>query len=245
MIRQTFPFIPLALACTTALVDLPRASAQVGRYTYQQITTDSTDHRWPAFNNNGDMVWCQQMGGFWHVFKNGAQITSGNNDRRYPAISDGGSIVYTEYGVGGGIGREVILHPDGVVEFSSRNSLTGDHRDAGEFSGIFSAGNIISYYTFFHFFSPVRRFTTSKVGQFADDFSGYDYPDVNANGDIVFSYRPIFGLEIVYRGTETTAQSQIFVANGSQPRIADRVNGADPEVVYISNGNVWSSKFGR
>ena len=123
--------------------------------------------------------------------------------------------------------------------------MTGDHRDAGEFSGISSDGNIISYYTFFQFFSPVRRIKTSKVGQFADDFSGYDYPDVNANGDIVFSYRPIFGPEIVYRATETTPQSQIFVANGSQPRIADRVNGADPEVVYISNGNVWSSKFGR
>jgi hypothetical protein len=42
------------------------------QYTITQVTSDPSDHQWPSINDNGDIVWSQQVNGFWQVFKNGA-----------------------------------------------------------------------------------------------------------------------------------------------------------------------------
>jgi hypothetical protein len=102
--------------------------------TYQitQVTSGSFDHKWPSINNNGDIVWSQQVGGLWQVYilKSGSttpspiSVPNTSHNREYPDIDDSGDVVYLEDGQGAGPGLSVIENIGGVestIEFSSGN----------------------------------------------------------------------------------------------------------------------------
>jgi len=237
MTRLSFRFLVLAILCMIACFASSQALAQGDNYTKQQITFDAVDHKWPAVNTSGTKVWCQQVGGYWHVFRDGAQITSGSNDHRYPVISDAGDIVYVKYGIGQGVGRHIIKHPNTLIEFSSVNTISRSRRNAGQHHGISSNGTIIWYYDWLPFgIFEGRRLFVSGMGQILNDFSPFDYPDINADGVIVFSSGS------VYKATAQSPGSATFVANGINPRVAD---GVDPEIVYVSGSKVVSTKGGE
>lgn len=217
-------------------------------YTKSQITTGAFNHESPSLNNRGDVVWSQQVSGFWQVYvlpsgssapvRLGGQASDHNNE--HPTIDDAGRVLYLKDGVGQGVARAVILNNGGtesVIEFSSRNNLTGQHRDAGQHFGIASNGTTISYYDFLQFGFGPRRFNVSGAGQIPGDFSGKDFPDINSNGTFVYSS---FGT--VFSAAVSAAGSPLPIASGDRPRIADIVPPATvPEIVYIGGSQVLST----
>ncbi len=164
-----------------------------GDYRIVQITFDGVDHRWPSINNNGDVVWSQQVAGKWQVFRKNAPASSSaggaqlqpapadapNHNYKYPAISDGGDIVYLRDNNprnNGSSDLQVIRRSstgaEAILEFSSRNvdliNAIGAQRDAGRHFGIASDGKTISYYDFSRTGSAtVRRFNVPGF-QFKD-----------------------------------------------------------------------------
>jgi len=196
-----------------------------------QLTNDAFDHRWPSNNNQGDYVYSAQVGGLYQVFLDGQQITSNGNNNMFPSISDGGDIIYFKDGGSGGIGWQIVLRSAGgsesTIEFSSRNSFSGAHRDANKYSGIASNGSSISGYNFYSssgtFFSPTQRFNISGVGQLPFDFRGsYNYPDINAQGDVLFaSAGGFFSSPNIYKTTTSGPFPGSFIASGTMGRIND------------------------
>ena len=245
MTRFNVCLYSLIWLCVSVCFGPSRVVAQPNAYTITQFTpnTQAFDHKWPSMNNVGDKVWCQQVGGFWQVFKNGAQLTTDAHDHKYPVISNAPDVVYVEYGIGGGVGRQVIKYPNGTIEFSSFNSFSGAHRDAGEQFGISSDGKIISYYDFDDGFGDVTRRLHVNGAQVGDDFSPNVPWGINSGGTIVYTVSGFFGAPSIYTANSDLS-SPTLVASGTEPRIADSVSSKAPEIVYLSGGQVVSTKNG-
>lgn len=181
------------------------------------ITTDANNHRWPSLNNDGDIVYSAQVNGLWQVFKNGQQVTNDGHNNMYPVISDNDDIVYFKDGGSGGLGWQVVRRSangsESQVEKST--SFRGKHRDAGRFSGIASDGTSITSYTFYDF-SAVRRFNVSGVGRLTADFFPWDYPDINASREIVYS-----GFGSVRKASVSSPYPGTTVASATMARIND------------------------
>lgn len=79
--------------------------------------------------------------------------------------------------------RQVVLHPSTIIEFSSRDTRTGSHRDAGEHPDISLGGEILWYYDFYNAStgSTVRRLNSSTRGRIDDFFYGKDFPSCFAS----------------------------------------------------------------
>lgn len=242
-------FISSSFAQSTTTYGLMRVS-----------TNTKVDHKWPAINNLGDIVWSKQVGGFWQVFKREAsgtvrQITSDNRNHKHPVISDDGTIVWFQDNSGPGVGWEVIgcgpnCQPSSTlftIEFSSRNNFSGQHRDAGMHFGIASNGTTISYFSFCDAFCPSsqcgllcgisRRFNVSGVGQLAGNFLGYDQPDINNQGLLV--YRNSLGR--IFQASTISPFTGTDFGVGTFPRIADAPSN---EIVYIKGSDVVSTVGG-
>jgi hypothetical protein len=216
--------------------------------TITQITTDAFDHRWPSINNNGDVVYSAQVAGLWEVFKlpSGSsapvQLTSGANNKMFPALADNGDVVYFKDGGSSGIGWQVVRRSssgsESQLQFSTRNVLTGAHRDANRYSGISSNGTSISGFNFFSSpgATPTRRFSADGVGQFAFDFGGssfsYNYPDINAQGDIVLGGDGFSNTNRIYKTTTSGPFPGTLVT--STARMA-RINDGDDLVTVSGN----------
>ena len=186
------------LLCALALLSSVRALAQGNGYTVTQITTTSKDHRWPALDNDGSAVWCEYDGANWQVVK--ADSISANRidpptsnkttdayDHKYPAYK-GGNLLYAKHPVGGGIQWAIIKDPNSTVQFSSRDNLSGAHRDAGRFSAVAKDGTTVTWYDWYPFAGDYqgRRLEISGFPRY-DSFAGYDHPDINTNKDLIFS----------------------------------------------------------
>lgn len=235
----------------SASMSLPAAS-----YRIVQITTDPVDHRWPSINNRGDIVWSQKLNGNgnWQVFKKPAPATSQSNgvnifapdgpnhNYKYPAISDTGDIIYlrdNNTGNNGGSTLQVVKNRnnnESLVEFSSRNTLSGDHRDAGQHFGIAADGTTISYYDFSQSGLTRRRFNVNGVPIKEDttgaagDFSGKNYPGINSSGFYVYSDGSGIWKSPLNGG------GRVRVDKGTDPALAPSVaDGTDPVVVYIKS----------
>ncbi len=233
------------------------AFAQSGSYTKTQVTTGAFDHKWPSINNRGDITWSQQVGGLWQVFirasgtSNPVQITNSSQNHERPVIADNGDIVYFKDQAGGGVGYQVVRLSGGtesILEFSSRNNITGDQRVAGKNFGIApSTGTTISYFDFVHAGLGVRRFNVSGLGTLRCsgsncDFSGFDFPDINEERVIVYSDDFTVDPPSIYMGTTGSPFGPV-VAVGHFPHIAD---GLNPELVYVSGaGQVVSTAGGQ
>jgi len=185
-----------------------------------QLTTGAIDHRWPAINDSGSYVYCEKVAGSWQVFLGGQQITPADGyNHMFPDIDNAGDIVYFQDGGSGGIGYQVVFRSAGgttsAIQFSSRNNFSGAHRDAGRHAGIASDGTTISYYDFYDGFGDVTR--TFSVAGPGIDFSGSDYPDINANHQFLFSDgRTVFkGNAAVNPGSGTA------ITGGAMGRIND------------------------
>jgi len=224
------------------------------------VTSDNVDHKWPSLNNLGHIVWSQKVGAYWQVFKcipiakmcdatNTKQITSNDLNHLRPVISDDGTIIWFQDGPGGLVDYKVIRRdPSGsesVVEFSSRNPINGQHRDAGSDFGISSDSRSISYYTFFGA-TATRRFNVSGIGELKDrfggrgDFYGYSRPDINKDLDVVYSGDS----GGVYRAAIDSSNGRlsdktIVDITGNFPRISDRRPSGDSDVVYVRSGQVY------
>lgn len=169
----------LLAAWVFGIIASGQAAAEV--YKLERVTTGPEERNWPSLNDVGDVVWSQLIGGVWQIVKNGIVITSGDTDKKYPSISNAGEIVYVNYGAPGpstGVNRQVVLHPDKIIEFSSRDRLSGSHRDAGEHPDITPQGEILWYYDFFdaRFGTTVRRLNSSVSGRIDNSFLSKDYP---------------------------------------------------------------------
>ena len=230
--------------------------------TITQLTFDPTDHRTPSLNNGGDVVYSAQVGGQSEIFKLNAgastpiQLTSGPNNKTNPSIADNGDVVYFKDGGSGGIGWQVIRRSaggsEGAIEFSSRNRSA--HRDANMYSGIASNGTSISGYNFFPglFGSNTRRFNVSGVGQLADNFygsfgGGYNYPDVNAQGDVLIASTGGFFSNRIYKTSTSGPFPGTSVAIASMGRINDSgdivVVSGDlnlPDSIRILSGSTYT-----
>lgn len=243
---------------TSIILTIFATSSLFSQYTITQVTTDSVHSKWPALNKNGDIVWSQQVGSFWQIFKKGpttnnavVQITIDARNHERPVISDNGTIVWFQDNSGAGLGWQVVgCGPNCqqgsatfTIEISTRNSFTGDHRDAGKHFGISAAnGTTISHYSFCDAFCTgtscgafcgVRRFNLSGFGMLSGDFRGYDHPDVNSQNLIV--YRSPAGQ--IVQATPAAPFDGIVIDSGEFPHIADVTN----EIVYIKNRTVFSS----
>lgn len=215
--------------------------------TITQLTNLPTDHRWPATNDNGDLVYCSQVAGLWQVFLNGQQVTNDSHNNKYPAISNNQALVYFKDGGSGGVGWQVVRRSAGggesQLEFSSRNSFTGAHRDANRYSGIASNGTSISGYNFYNGFgSPTRRLNVAGVGQlafdFGGDFSSYNYPDINSHGDIVVAGDGFFNSGTIYKTTTSGPFPGTPVASGTMGRINDLGEVVSVTGDLNSSGNI-------
>lgn len=227
------------------------ALGQTSSYSKTQISSGAFDHEWPSVNNRGDVVWSQRVGGFWQVYLllSGSTTPIGlpgqlpDHNNQYPAIDDAGDVMYLKDGVGQGVQLAVILNRGGtesIVEFSSRNMLTGQHRDAGKHFGIASNGTTISYFDFGVSSLTTRTFNVSGVGPLPGDFAFADYPDINSSGTFVYS-----SLGSIYKASVSSPNNAVVVVSGTEPRIADAVSpGLEPEMVYIIAGQVFSSTGG-
>jgi len=247
----------IAICVLAAYLYATDASAATS-YSKSQVTSGAFDHKWPSINNNGNMVWSQKdAAGFWQVFMQASptsgapvQVTTSSQNHERPVIGDNGDIVYFKDQAGGGIGYQVVRLSGGVesiIEFSSRNNLTGDQRVAGKNFGIApSTGTTISYYDFVQSGFAVRRFNVSGVGTLQCfggncDFFGLDYPDINKDGVIVYSDDFRVNPPSIYKAS-TTSPFGPAVAVGRFPHIAD---GPNPELVYITpSGQVVSTLGG-
>lgn len=262
--QNNFRLILLYSLFALILLTVFEVKAQTS-YKIIQTTFDNADHKWPSVNNHGHIVWSQQVGSYLQVFKcepvnercdvsNTSQITFDDRNHERPVISDDGAILWFQDNSGGGIGYQVVRRETNnsvtIVEFSSRNSLNGQHRDAGKDFGISSVGQSISYYTFFGF-TTTRRFNVSGIGELKDrwgsrgDFYGYGHPDVNATLDIVYSSDSggVYKAEIDPIDGRVVNQTLIDAA-GQFPRISDRNASGAFEVVYLRNAQVVSSIYG-
>jgi hypothetical protein len=82
-----------------------------------QITSDAFDHKWPSINNNGDIVWSQQVGGFWQAYllQRGSSTASpvagqeANHNNQFHVIEDAGDVMYMKDGVGAAPGLVVVV----------------------------------------------------------------------------------------------------------------------------------------
>lgn len=203
-------------------------------YIVRQITSGSTNHRWPSINNNGNIVWAEQIGSYWQVVKDAVQITSDSYDKRYPAISDSGDIVYVKYGVGGGVQRYVIKHPSTVVEISTQ--LGCQHRDAAEHPDISLAGEIIWYYDWYGSCGAIpdgRRLNSSVRGRIVDNLYPGDYPSIlSSTGEYVWQEEDLWG-KYVYSSLDG------HIDSGEIPRISEY------GIVYISRGYIKLHREGH
>ncbi len=113
-----------------------RPTSDVNQYARGQVTTGIDDHKWPSTNTVGDLIWSQQLNGFWQVFMQGphcvggtngiCQITQDAHNHERPAISDNGTIAWFQDNTGGGLGYAIVRLDPGsttpsIMEFSSRN----------------------------------------------------------------------------------------------------------------------------
>jgi len=200
-------------------------------------TNSAAGARWPSLNNKGVCVYCSQVNGLWQVFEENVvtlksvQMTFDNHNAEYPSIDDNGDILYFEDGGSGGIGWQIVrlsaAGGESTVEFSSQDLYSGAHRDANQYSDIASNGTSISGYNFYDFggtfFTPTQRFDVSGVGQLPYDFGGsYNYPAINANGDILFaSVGGFFSTAVIYKTTTSGPFPGTFVAYATMGRIND------------------------
>lgn len=170
-----------------------RAAAQGNGFTVTQIPNPSNaDRRWPAIDNDRTMVWCEFDGSNWQVVQgdiNGhtSPKTSDAFDHKYPSLK-GGHLLYAKHPVGGGIQWVIVEHPDSIVQFSSRDRLSGAHRDAGRFSAVATDGTIATWYDWFPFagFYDGRRLEISGYPRY-DFFEGFDHPDINSGKELIYS----------------------------------------------------------
>lgn len=212
-----------------------QSSCWAANYLEVQQTFDASDHRFPRINNNGEFVYSQQVSGQWQVFSSRrGQLTSAGSDytdATSPAIADDGSFVCFRHKTSDGFGFVLRYPGPAIIEFSSRNSLSGDHRDAGEHPSMSSDGKSIWWYAFFGP-STTRRLFVSGLGQVSSGtyWSG-DYPDVNAQGKFVFQ----IGTQIYLNNT--------IAFSGSYPHIGDAPQ-SNPDIVYVSGGQVRSTVMG-
>ena len=212
-------FVGLTILCLTQVFAQTRTyqpsqaiTCPVSLGTTQCLQGDF-DHKWPSLNNKGDIVWNQQVGGYWQVFLLSAgsttavAVTSGAQNHEKPVIADNGDIVYFVDNTGGGIGYEVIRCPAGisctnVLEFSSSDG-NGNQRVAGKnFEIAASNGNTISYYDLVQTVgvntTTKRLFDVSGAGHLQcggdcnflngtvqNDY--YDYPGINKDNVIVYT----------------------------------------------------------
>ena len=203
------------------------AFGQTRSYTKTQISSGAFNHESPSINNRGDVVWSQQVGGFWQVYllPSGSTVPIAllgqlpDHNNQYPVIDDAGNVMYLKDGVGQGVALAVILNRGGtenIIEFSTRNMLTGQHRDAGQHFGIASNGTTISYYDFLQFGLGPRRFDVSGVGQLSNrnggDFSGDDFPDINSQGTFVYS-----SFSSIYSAPVSAPDNATSIASGDKP----------------------------
>jgi VCBS repeat-containing protein len=164
------------------------------------------DSRWPAINDHGDIVYCEQVDGGWQVFLNGQQITDNNLDSRWPAIANDGTIVYHHGYDSGGVDNDPIenageveardhhLSPDMKIIRRSPNGaeiviedtywVGSNWYETYTSAGIASDGTIISASFWSGDFKS--RFRVSGVGLLPDNVHFGNHPDINASGDIVY-----------------------------------------------------------
>src|SRR5438132_1293651 len=118
-LRVRFAFISILL---TAMLAVPhRAEGQTNAYTVTPVTSGALDHKWPSINGSGDIVWSQQVGGFWQVYllahgSSTAVAVSGqqsNHNNEFPDVDDAGNVMYLKDGVGAGPGLVVVRNSGG------------------------------------------------------------------------------------------------------------------------------------
>lgn len=239
-------------------------------YLVTKVTSGSFDHKWPSINNNGDIVWSQQVNGLWQVYllKNGATsptplpVPNMSYNREYPDIDDNGGVVYLEDGQGAGPGLSVVENIGGVestIEYSSGNppgcteppagpATCKSWRAAGQYFGIAGNGTVISYHDFCNVCSappPCPSTSSSCTRNF--DVSGVGQLAGTWNGA---DYPDINGQGTfvyttagsVYSATTAAPTSPTLIASGGNPRIADA--SINPEIVYIAAGQVISTLGG-
>lgn len=242
---------------TTISMDAVKNCTALFGYEITQVTSTAGDHKWPAINTHGDMVWSQQVNGFWQVFRYNSflplleQITFEDQNHERPAISDDGTIAWFEDNSGSGIGWQVIgcgpnCQPSSsrfTIQTSTYNNSNGQHRDAGRYFGIASNGATISYFSFCDascsglqcgvLCGSSRRFNVSGVGQLPENFLGYDHPDIN--NSLVIAYTNDFpGPRDIYLATTQNPFNATVIDSGQFPHLAD---GTSPQLVYVKNGN--------
>ncbi len=241
-----------------------RSAADVRRYDRRQLTFGNKDHKWPATNNLGDIVWSEKDNdGYWQVFllsRDGLtqSITSGARNHERPAISDDGTIGWFEDNSGGGLGYSIIRRDPGgalsTVEFSNRNSNcvvqnvgfgvvfnTGicryQEHAAGKTFGISSTGKTISFYTQFESGAvSARRFNVTGIGKIANNASPDSFPGYESP-DINRD------MAIVYADGFPRQTHNIYLATASNPYATTLIGeGQSPhisdsqDVVYIKSG---------
>jgi hypothetical protein len=231
-----------------------RVAGQSREYIVRQLTSDPLDHLSPANNNNGDIVWSQRQNGFSQIYilRVGSATPSAlvgqqpDHNNQFPVIDDIGDVVYLKDGVGAGPGLVVARNSGGVentIEFSSGNPpgcteppagppTCTSFRGAGQHFGISSGGTTISYFDFST--TGARRFDVSGVGTLqcgaaACDFRSLDFPDINNNGDFVYS---VSG-QVKKSSVTSPSTNGTVVAPGILGRIT---NFGD--VVVVSGGGV-------
>ncbi len=221
---------------------LPFEVSQDLNWTIVQITpeTEEFDHRWPAINNEGDIVWSQEdNAGKWQVMKRDVETKnvslispSGSqyDNFQYPSFADNGNVICAAYNPSYEW-WDLMMYPGGQrIEFSSRNSYNGAHRDAGKYTGMSSDGIAIWYYDWYSYGGayPVRRLNITGNSRIHEYFSG-NYVDINTAGDIVYSDNT----GQIFKTKAGNPYSASWIGIGANPRINN--NGV---IIYISDATV-------
>ncbi|MBZ5505685.1 MAG: hypothetical protein LAO78_09365 [Acidobacteriia bacterium] len=119
----------IVLLCVVSVFSCIDSAGQTRTYNRTQISTGAFNHESPSINNRGDVVWSQQVGGFWQVqiLRAGTTIPSAlpgqavDHNNTNPTIDDAGDAMYLKDGVGQGVARAVVLNGGQPFEFHKIN----------------------------------------------------------------------------------------------------------------------------